>query len=84
MDEDFVSVRMCELHREVLDAKMGATTTTITALNQRIEGILEEIKEVRNLQKTIQWMLLFIAIGTACTLLGVVLGRGFDFGWIVP
>jgi len=77
MDETFVPRNECVLHREVMEAKL-------TACDKRVDGILEEIKEVRQLQKNIQYMLLFIALGVICTLIGVVLGRGFDFGWIIP
>jgi len=76
--EDLYTPRSeCILHREVLDAK-------ILACDRRVDGILEEIREVRQLQKNIQWTLFFIALGVGCTLLGVVLGRCFDFGWILP
>jgi hypothetical protein len=68
---------MCSLHREVLNTKMEAC-------DRRVDGILDEIKEVRQLQKNIQWTLLFIAIGVGYTLIGVILGRGFDFGWVIP
>jgi predicted nucleic acid-binding Zn ribbon protein len=77
MDEAFVPRNECVLHREVMEAKL-------TACDKRVDGILEEIREVRQLQKNIQYMLLFIALGVICTLIGVVLGRGFDFGWIIP
>jgi hypothetical protein len=71
-----ISPEICALHREVI-------TTKIAACESRVDGILEELQEVRQLQKTILYTLIFIAIGVICTLAGVVLGRGVDFGWIV-
>lgn len=65
------------MHRELIDTKMAAC-------NDRVDGILEEIQGVRTLQKNILHTLFFIALGVACTLAGVVLGRGFDFGWLIP
>lgn len=76
-DDKYVTGEMCSLHRQVIDTKMDAC-------NQRVDGILEEIQGVRDLQKNILYALMFIAVGVACTLAGVVLGRGFDFGWIMP
>ena len=76
-EEVFVSENICKLHREVIDTKMEAC-------NGRIDGILEELQEVRQLQKTILYTVIFIAIGVCCTLFGVVVGRGVDFGWLIP
>jgi hypothetical protein len=68
---------MCKLHREVIDTK-------VAACNQRVDGVLEAVQEVRSLQKTIMITLLVIAIGVGCTLFGVIMGRGIDFGWLIP
>lgn len=65
------------MHRELINTKLAAC-------NDRVDGILEEIKGVRELQKNILRTLFFIAVGVACTLAGVVLGRGFDIGWLIP
>lgn len=77
MTEDCVTHEMCELRRQVI-------TTRVNGQDTQIDGILDEIREVRNLQKTILYTLIFISIGVACTLMGVVLGRGIDFGWLIP
>jgi hypothetical protein len=77
MDGEYVPRSECILHRELIITKIDAS-------EKRVDGILEEIKEVRQLQKNIQWTLFFIAAGVICTLFGVVMGRGFDFGWIIP
>jgi len=76
-DTEYITPEMCNLHRQVLDAK-------IAACDKRVDGILEEIKGVRDLQKQILYVLVAIGFGVAFTLIGVVVGRGFDFGWIIP
>jgi hypothetical protein len=78
MESDtYTTNQMCELHRAVLTGKIEAS-------DRRVDGILEELQEVRALQKTILYTLIFISIGVAFTLMGVILGRGFDFGWVLP
>lgn len=73
----FVPRTECALHREVIETKLQAT-------NERVDGILQEIQCVRDLQKQILYALIGIGFGVACTLAGVVLGRGIDFGWLIP
>lgn len=72
-----VPIEVCALQREVLETKLEAC-------NNRVDGILQEIQAVRDLQKNIYYTLIFISLGVVCTLLGVVLGRGIDFGWLIP
>ena len=74
--DDYIPRTECSLHRELVEEKLKAT-------NQRVDGILDEIKGVRELQKNIWYTLIFIAFGVCFTLAGVIMGRGFDFGWIV-
>ena len=76
-DTEYITPEMCYLHRQVLDAK-------IAACNKRVDGILAEIQGVRDLQKQILYTLVAIGFGVAFTLFGVIVGRGFDFGWIIP
>lgn len=73
----FVPRNECVLHREVIETKLDAT-------NKRVDGILIEIQGVRDLQRQILYALILIGFGVACTLAGVVLGRGIDFGWLIP
>ena len=76
-EPEYTTPEMCNLHREVLNAK-------IAACDKRIDGILAEIQGVRDLQKQILYVLVAIGFGVAFTLFGVIVGRGFDFGWIIP
>lgn len=76
-DECFVTIRECDLHRALVNEKLAAT-------NKRVDGILEEIQEVRHLQTRIYNTIIAIAILTLCTLVGVLLGRGIDLGWFIP
>ena len=75
-DTETITPEMCNLHREVLNAKIAAS-------DKRIDGILAEIQGVRDLQKQILYVLVAIGFGVAFTLFGVIVGRGFDFGWIL-
>jgi len=68
---------MCNLHRELINTKLAAC-------NARVEGILAEIQGVRDLQRMILYALIGIGFGVACTLAGVIVGRGLDFGWLIP
>lgn len=76
-DAEMVSREICTMHRELIDTKLAAC-------DARVDGILKEIQGVRDLQRNILYTLIFIAAGVACTLAGVVLGRGIDFGWLMP
>ena len=76
-DECFVSARECDLHRQLIDEKVRST-------NLRVDGILEEIQEVRLLQRQIYNTLIAVAVLAAFTLLGVLLGRTIDLGWFLP
>ena len=75
-DTETITPEMCNLHRQVLDTKIAAS-------DKRIDGILAEIRGVRDLQKQILYVLVAIGFGVAFTLFGVIVGRGFDFGWIL-
>ncbi len=73
---DPVTPEICSLHRALLTEK-------INACDARLDGIMDELRAVRDLQVSIRNTMIVIAAGVILTLLGVVLGRGFDFGWIV-
>ena len=73
---DGVTPEICNLHRDLINAKIGAC-------DARVDGIMDELRAVRDLQVSIRNTMIVIAAGVILTLLGVVLGRGFDFGWIV-
>ncbi len=75
-ETEYITPELCHLHREVLRVQ-------VEACDKRVDGILEELQTVRELQNSIRNYIIFIAAGVALTLFGVVLGRGFDFGWIL-
>jgi hypothetical protein len=77
MSEEYITKQICDLHRENLLFRQDSC-------EKRVDGILEELQEVRQLQKMILYTLIFVAVGTCFTLAGVILGRGVDFGWLVP
>jgi hypothetical protein len=74
---DYVTTTTCALHRELIETKLEAC-------NARVDGILTEIQGVRDLQRMILYALIAIGFGVACTLAGVIVGRGLDFGWLIP
>ena len=82
--ETYTRIEMCSLHREVINTKLQMMKGVDEAIEDRMVRIEEGIVEIRVLQKNIYYALIGISVGTALTLLGVVLGRGFDFGWIIP
>jgi len=83
MTEEIVKSDVCRLHREVIDAKIETLKQKDHALDKRMEGIENKIQEVFDLQRTILYVIIFIAVGTILTLIGVLLGRGVDFGWLL-
>jgi hypothetical protein len=83
-EEEFVEQKMCAMHREVMDIRMEALAGIDKTLENRIIGIETMIEEVRTLQKTILYAIIFVAIGVCLTLFGVIVGRGFDLGWLHP
>lgn len=83
MAEEGVTVEICKLHREIMDGKIEVLKVKDEALDGRMQGIEQGIKEVHDLQKLILYAIIGIAVGVILTLIGVILGRGIDFGWIL-
>ena len=79
---EVITPDVCKLHREVIDTKIDALKQKDMTQDTRMQGIEEKIEEVFALQKTILYVIIFVAVGTCLTLLGVILGRGIDFGWL--
>lgn len=83
-EQTMVTQEMCKLHRELVEAKIGALKDKDNILENRMCGIEKGIEDVRALQKTILYTIIFVAFATVTTLMGVILGRGIDFGWLIP
>jgi hypothetical protein len=77
VSEEYITPETCALLRKLFDAQLAAT-------NARVDGILEEIQCVRDLQKQILYTLIIIGFGVGFTLFGVLVGRGLDLGWLIP
>lgn len=73
--EQAVTPEICRLHRDLVNER-------ISACDARVDGIYEELRAVRDLQVSIRNTMIVIAAGVILTLFGVIMGRGFDFGWI--
>lgn len=80
----YITKEVCELHNKVIASRIEFLQQADEKLEKRIAGIEEGIASVQVLQKQILYVIIFVAIGTIMTLLGVILGRGFDLGWMVP
>jgi hypothetical protein len=83
-DSEYVTPEMCSLHREVINTKLKMLEGVDDAIEGRMLRIEAGIDEIRQLQKNIYYALIGISVGTVLTLLGVILGRGIDFGWLIP
>jgi hypothetical protein len=83
-DSESISPSMCALHREVINTKLEMLSGVDAAIEGRMVRIEDGIDEIRQLQKNIYYALIAISIGTVLTLMGVILGRGIDFGWLIP
>jgi hypothetical protein len=81
---DYVSKEVCDLHQQVTQTMIDALKEKDNTLECRMEGIESGIAEVRDLQKQLLYCIIFVAVGVSLTLFGVVLGRGIDFGWLMP
>jgi hypothetical protein len=84
MAPEYVTKEVCDLHHQVTAAKIESLQLCDEKLEKRMDGIEEGIAAVQGLQKQILYVIIFIAIGTIMTLVGVIVGRGFDLGWMVP
>ena len=80
----YITKEVCELHNKVIASRIEFLQQADEKLEKRMNGIEEGIASVQVLQKQILYVIIFVAIGTIMTLLGVILGRGFDLGWMVP
>ena len=83
-DSETVTTKICDLHREVIESKLQVLKGADKAIEARMLGIEKGIEEIRGLQKNIYYALIAISVGVTLTLLGVILGRGVDFGWLIP
>lgn len=83
-DERYVTREVCELHHQVTAAKIESLQLCDEKLEKRMDGIEEGIASVQALQKQILYAIIFVAVGTIMTLTGVIVGRGIDFGWLMP
>jgi len=82
-DSEYVPERMCDLHRQLIDEKIKAIDAHIEVTDEKVDGILEEIQGVRDLQKQILYTIIISLVLGLFTLVGVLLGRGIDFGFVV-
>jgi len=71
--EEYVPRNECILHRQVIDTKL-------TANEKRIDGLETKIDEVLNMQRNTLISIVSILIVLILILIGVLIGRGVDFG----
>ena len=68
---------MCVLRHQMIDEKFEAIETEMS-------GVRADIREVRNLQKTILYAIIGLFAASILTLIGVIAGRAIDFGAFFP
>lgn len=68
---------MCVLRHQMIDEKFEAIETEMS-------GVRADLREVRNLQKTILYAIIGLFAASILTLIGVIAGRAIDFGVFFP
>lgn len=77
---DSVTSEVCDLRGKIFDGKLSTLEGEIATIKEQQRGLREDIKEVRDLQKTILYAIIGL-FGTSITILiGVIAGRVIDFG----
>jgi hypothetical protein len=89
-DEDYVTPSMCEMHHKVMEAQLEvlrqkdkALEDKMTGVEKRIDAIDEKMDALLTAQQDFNKYLIWIAVGVALTLFGVITGRALDFGWLI-
>jgi hypothetical protein len=54
------------------------------AIETEMSGVRADLREVRNLQKTILYAIIGLFAASILTLIGVIAGRAIDFGVFFP
>jgi len=83
-ENEYVSPEICRLERKTIETEIEALKKCDGDLEERMKDIKADIKDVLALQKTLLYAIIFVSIGVALTLFGVLMGRGIDFGWLRP
>ena len=93
-DDNFVTPLTCDLHHKLVESKIEAVAVRCQSLEDKVTGIEHridmrmdamdlKIEKILSLQENTYKILIYLAIGTIITLIGVVLGRALDFGWVM-
>ena len=73
---------VCCLHREVIDGKIELLKQKDAAQDERIGGMESKLDQVYDLQRLMFLGIIGILITSILVLIGVIIGRGVDFGLI--
>jgi predicted AAA+ superfamily ATPase len=84
VDEELITAKMCELHREVIEAKLSITDKRIDNIMDELKDVKDEIRGLSNIQRNMYYAVIFVAIASVLILIGVLLGRGIDLGLLLP
>lgn len=82
--DEYVTNEVCELRGRIYTGKLENLECEISTVKEHQTGLREDIKEVRDLQKQILYAIIGLFGASVLTLIGVVLGRGIDFGVFFP
>jgi hypothetical protein len=72
-ENEGVNPEVCLMRHQVIDKRCGD-------LEDEMQGMRGDIKEVRDLQKQILYAIIGIFGTLVVTLIGVIMGRAVDFG----
>jgi hypothetical protein len=98
VDEDFVTSGMCEMHHKLMESQLELLRQKDKQLEEKISGIERSLEKMdakldvlsEKQEGIIKWqadqykLQLGMAILLVTILIGVVLGRGLDFGIFSP
>jgi hypothetical protein len=79
-----ITPEVCILKHEIVDTKIEGLECEIKSIKDSQAGIRDEIREVRDLQKTILYAIIGLFGTGILTLIGVVAGRAIDFRLFFP
>lgn len=89
-EKDYVTANMCELHHKIMEGQIELLKQKDSALEEKIGGIEKRLAVMEDkIDKILEWqsnqykVQLGMAILIIFTLIGVLLGRGIDFGLFV-
>lgn len=83
-ETEFVTKDLCTAHREVIDREVDTLKVRDLQIEGRVNILGDKIDQILALQTATYHALIYLAVAVIIILVGVLLGRGFDFGILLP